>query len=259
MLYGVTDGLGGEQLDAAAAAAAAGPADLGAAASFRLGQWATSLLALPIAGIGLLCPLLLGTWAGRRGLLDRPERHRPALRRVAVAGLGTGVAGGIPLALTSTQVWQLDPGADTAVGVLHVVTGVAGGLGLAAAVGLAVARPGRGGGRTAGHGRTPTAAGPVTAALAATGRRSLTSYLAQSLLLAPLLAPWGLALAGQWGTAALAALAVAVWLVTVLAAAAMQRMGLRGPAEVAVRALVYGRAARGPQTDRHSRERSSTR
>jgi uncharacterized protein len=52
---------------------------------------------------------------------------------------------------------------------------------------------------------------------------------------------------------------VAVWLATVLAAVLMERAGRRGPAEAGVRALVYGRAGREAQTDRHSRERSSAR
>jgi uncharacterized protein len=80
--------------------------------------------------------------------------------------------------------------------------------------------------------------------VAAVGRRSLSSYLAHSLLFAPLLAAWGLGLGALLGSATMAAFAVGVWLVTVVGADAMERAGWRGPAEVLLRLLTYGTAAR---------------
>ena len=78
-------------------------------------------------------------------------------------------------------------------------------------------------------------------ALAAVGERSLTCYLLQSVMLAPLLAPWGLALGDGLGTAAAYGIALSVWLVTVLVAVALGSTGRRGPLEVLLRRLTYGR------------------
>ncbi len=79
------------------------------------------------------------------------------------------------------------------------------------------------------------------AVLAAVGERSLTCYLLQSVMLAPLLAPWGLGLGEGMGTAAAYGTAVAVWLVTVGIAWSLAASGRRGPFEVMLRRLTYGR------------------
>ena len=55
----------------------------------------------------------------------------------------------------------------------------------------------------------------------------------------PVLAAWGLGLGGRLSSWSVAAYAVAVWLVTVVAAYALHRAGGRGPAEVLLRRLVY--------------------
>jgi uncharacterized membrane protein YeiB len=85
---------------------------------------------------------------------------------------------------------------------------------------------------------------PAVRAVTAVGERSLTSYLLQSLMFAPLLSAWGLGLGGRIGTAQAAALAVGVWLVTVAIAVTLDRAGRRGPFEVLLRRLTYGRPAR---------------
>jgi len=68
-----------------------------------------------------------------------------------------------------------------------------------------------------------------------------SAYLAQSLLLVPMLAPWGIGLGGQLGSAGVAALAIAVWVVTVLGSAGRAAVGSRGPAEAFLRRVSYGR------------------
>ena len=91
-------------------------------------------------------------------------------------------------------------------------------------------------------------------ALTAVGKRSLTSYLLQSVIFAPLLCAWGLGLGGvldQWQAALVA---VAAWLVTVAVAVTLDRRGLRGPAERALRAL----SSRGTATSPTPVGRSST-
>ncbi|OLT22242.1 hypothetical protein BJF78_07465 [Pseudonocardia sp. CNS-139] len=172
----------------------------------------------------------LGAWAARRRILDEPERHRRFLVRAAVAGIGTAVLLGLPLALVVARVW---PEPSLAVGALaaflHTVGGYAGGVGYAALFGLLALRVAARGGP-----------GPVTGALQACGQRSMSCYLAQSVVFAILLPAWALGLGDDARLWQLALLGFGAWLVILLVAVASARAGLRGPAEVLLRRLTYG-------------------
>ncbi|GMA30014.1 DUF418 domain-containing protein [Litorihabitans aurantiacus] len=122
--------------------------------------------------------------------------------------------------------------ADLGFVMLQTVTGMCAGLGYVALFGLLTVRIQR-------RGRAP---GRVVWALQAVGKRSLSCYLAQSVLVAPLLSAWGLGLGAHLGSAGAAAIAVAVWLVILVGACALERAGRRGPAEVLLRRLSYPRA-----------------
>jgi uncharacterized membrane protein YeiB len=162
-------------------------------------------------------------------MLDRPWEHRAALRRIAGIGIPVGLLGGLPFALTVGGYWNPSTGVNFLLGLLHASSGVAAGAGYVALFGLwAVAR--RNLGRTG-----------AVAALAATGERSLTCYLWQSLVLAPVLSAWGLGLGDDIGTAAAYGLALAVWASSVLLAVALSQAGSRGPAEKLLRRLSYPR------------------
>src|SRR5699024_10967451 len=116
-------------------------------------------------------------------------------------------------------------------------TGVLCGLGYAALIALWAARLQR---------RHGTALPRTVAALRATGQRSLSSYLAQTVVFAALLPAW----AGGWGasqgTAQATGLAVLTWAATVAGAAALDRAGRRGPAEALLRRLAYAPSRRAP-------------
>ena len=81
----------------------------------------------------------------------------------------------------------------------------------------------------------------IVRVLAAVGQRSLTFYLFQSLLMAPLLASWGLGLAPHLSTASAVAVAFGVWLVSLPIAAWMDSRRMRGPAELLLRRMTYGK------------------
>jgi len=179
--------------------------------------------------LGVFGAVALGTWAARRGLLDDPRAHRPLLVRLAAIGLGLAVLGGLPLALIAGGVWAAPFGATAAAGALHAATGYAGGLGYAALFGLLAL------------GRAGHDPGVVARAVRACGQRSLSCYLAQSVAFAALLPAWTLGLGAVLGPGAAALLAVAVWLVILVVAAASDRLGVRGPAETLLRRLTYGR------------------
>jgi uncharacterized protein len=193
---------------------------------------AALLLATPVT-VGALVPLAaIGMLLGRRRVLEEPTAHLPLLRGFALVGLPVSVAGAIPLVLATVGAFDADPVVLYLLGVLHGATGVAGALGLLGVVGWAVAARTR---------RGDPATGPVLGALIAVGRRSMTCYLLQSVLFAILLEPWSLRLGVGAGTARIALIAIGVWLVTVTVAVVLERRGLQGPAERAIRRLAYGR------------------
>ncbi|TQM42713.1 DUF418 domain-containing protein [Pseudonocardia cypriaca] len=193
-------------------------------AVFRI---ATFPLVMPMNAVMAAAPLLVGIWAGRSRLLDEPARHRRLLVGVAAAGITIAAAGAVPHAFVTTGFWHPGTGVLVALGTLHTITGYAGGLGYAALVGLVAAR------------LSGRAAGPVTNALAACGRRSMTCYLAQSVAWLLLLEPYLADLSGTMGVAAAAAVGLGVWLVTVVAADLLRRTDRPGPAEALLRRLAY--------------------
>ncbi|MGA5207586.1 DUF418 domain-containing protein [Streptomyces variegatus] len=177
---------------------------------------------------------LLGFWAARRRVLEEPGDHRTLLRRTAVLGIAVGWLGALPAALAHTGVLHVTDAMQSDSGALMVlrdITGNAAGLGYVAAIALFAHRWTT---------RRPRRGATAVAAVASVGQRSLSCYLAHSLLFAPVLAAWGLGLGGHLGSATMALFACAVWLVTLAGAYALERAGRRGPAEAALRRLMYG-------------------
>lgn len=171
------------------------------AAAFTSTSWTRTLRAnLVVSGwervsslalVGfVLGRFLLGLWAGRRGLLQRPLEHQPLLRRLCVWGLSIGVAtrllswaGTAP----RTMLPQLDVGARELVArILDGIAPLALGIGYAAGFVLLYQRP---------------AWQRRLRVLAPVGRMALTHYLSQSLLGVMLFYGIGLGLGPRWGMA----------------------------------------------------------
>jgi uncharacterized protein len=184
-------------------------------------------LIIPWEPIGLAFPFLIGILAARRRLLEQPERHLVLLRAVAVGGIAVGILGGLP---TGLMIAGVIPQPDDAVlnvfGAVHDGTGHFGGFGYAAAIALLAVRIG-------------ARRGPLTNAIAAVGQRSMTCYLSQSVVWTVVFAGYALNLSGALSVTAVAAIALATWLLTVVMAELMRRRGMRGPFEVLLRKLAY--------------------
>ncbi|MBK0422386.1 DUF418 domain-containing protein [Leucobacter sp. CSA2] len=192
----------------------------------RVGMW---LLSVPMT-VGMVfvpASMLLGVLAARHRWLE-VSGVRPSLGLVAAIGIPVGVLGGIPQVLAFLGELRGFESAPWAfVGVVQF-TGMAGGIGYAALFGLIGQRLQ---GRESG----------LTRAIAAVGKRSLSFYLLQSVIFAPLLSAWGFGLGSRIGTAAAYAIAIGYWLLSILIAALLERRGARGPAEVLLRRLTYGK------------------
>jgi uncharacterized membrane protein YeiB len=80
---------------------------------------------------------------------------------------------------------------------------------------------------------------PGGVGLVATGQRSLTCYLAQSVVFVALLPSYGGGLGDELSVAQVSVVAVLTWLGTVVLAAVLSAAGRRGPFEVLLRRLTY--------------------
>ncbi|WP_159942156.1 MULTISPECIES: DUF418 domain-containing protein [unclassified Nocardiopsis] len=223
-------------------AANIGESSLLGAAAGRLMAWPFVVVIQGLLGLVVPTVILLAYWAARQRILEEPGRHLVLLRWTAVVGIGLGWLGGIPSALAQIGVWELAATQKDMLSMPHMLTGMACGVGYVALIALVAHRLQE-------RGRT---GGVVVRALDATGRRSLSAYLAQSVLCAPVLAAWGLGLGAELTSWSMLLFAVGVWLVTVVAAHALERTGRRGPAEVLLRRLAYRRREDAPERVRAS-------
>jgi uncharacterized protein len=192
-------------------------------------QFSERILVSPLIAllgpIGFLPPFLIGLWAGRRRILERPAEHLRLLRATAFVGVTIAVLGAQPVALTLARVIDR-PVEETLslIGPLHDASGTIGGLGYAALIVLIATRIRR---------------GRVTDAIAATGQRSLTCYLMQSVVWTIVFTPYLLDLSDALTVATTALLATATWMLTVLLADRMRRANYRGPFELLIRRITY--------------------
>jgi uncharacterized membrane protein YeiB len=196
----------------------------------RAAEWPVHTLAL----LPMILMVWVGSWAARHRILEAPHEHLRLLRWTAVGGLAVSLTAGLPMALFSAGAITVDEGTAGSVRMLYETSGFFGGVGYAAGFGLIAYAVGR---------RTRT--GPVLKAVTALGQRSLTGYLFQSVAWMALAAPFALALGERSERPLLVSglCAVLVWVLTVVAADVMRRLRYRGPAEVLLRWLVYGRKA----------------
>ncbi|MGW5868782.1 DUF418 domain-containing protein [Streptomyces sp. NPDC055239] len=242
-LAGELGTMGDSGAEPGADAYAAGEGNWFAAAGTRFmsGLFVT-FAAAPLSLVGgAYVIFLLGFWAARRRVLEEPGRHLPLLRWTAVIGIAVGWLGALPAALAHVGAISVPDDAQSEGGVLTLLrdaTGNAAGLGYVAAVALFV-HWWTGRGRESGRGGGGTKAVIAVSAVSAVGKRSLSCYLAHSLVFAPILAAWGLGLGKHLTSATMALFAVGVWLVTVAGAYAMERAGRWGPVEVVLRRVMY--------------------
>ncbi|WP_205547798.1 DUF418 domain-containing protein [Leucobacter sp. wl10] len=188
------------------------------AAAWRLVEW----LMTPFGLLSVVSAVLVGMWAGRHRILERPSAYRRLLRVTATTGILAGIVGGVGMAAATVGIWTPPFPAIALLSWAHILTGVLAGFGTLALIAILVPA------------REP---GPVMRALQATGRRSLSAYLAQTVVFAMLLPAHTLGWGATLGTAGAAALALCTWLTTVAVSAGLERRGLPGPAERLMRRL----------------------
>ncbi len=177
-------------------------------------------------GPQILAMFLLGAWAGRRGILADPERHRGLLRSLCGWGLGLGLPANAIYALLVVRVGSPAPGhmAPFLVQAFYYVCVPLLTLGLASAFLLASQRV-----RALGK-------------LAPMGRMALTHYLTHSLIFATLFSFVGLKNYGKVSVLWAPPLAIATWVLQAWVSPHWFKRFRMGPVEWLWRTLTYGKA-----------------
>ena len=226
-------GPGGEAAASGAGPAApvAAPTGAGEAVASALPWFVTNVngwfaIALSAAFTTMILPAaFLGARLADTDLIAHPERHRGLLTVAGIGGLALGALGALHellVPLTSAQPWA----ADSA---LIMVLGLAGGCGWLAVLAL--------------YAGGPTSDNRLTGLrrlLSNVGRRSMTAYLSQTVMFAGIfvIAPRLTGRSVSLGLVASAAVAVMVWLTTVVLCAVLERLGMPGPFESLLRIAV---------------------
>ena len=195
-----------------------------------LGASFSPIGAIAIVVTGSFFPLIIaGMMLQRSGWLNHPEDHLPQLKKVFVSAMIVNVLSSLPVALIGLGAWEPSTLVWRAAVYLTLLGGMYAGLGYICGFGL-LAHKLRGYGRRG-----------IPGALAAVGERSLTSYLLQSFIMAPLLTVWGFGLGEDIGYLTAFGFAFGTWLTTIVIAVLLDKAGKRGPFEVLLRRLTYGR------------------
>ncbi|WP_298591165.1 DUF418 domain-containing protein [uncultured Kocuria sp.] len=196
----------------------------------------------PLQLLGLLPMLLLGLALSRHRLLEEPGPRRGRLLAAALTGIGLGLLTGVGTGLLTTDRLELSTAAGSVLTGADAVTGAVQGIGYALVVALVCDRVLRRPGPGAAAGPLRAREHPALWSLQALGRRSMSGYLAQSVLFTVLLPPFALGLGRSLTPTAALLLGSAVWLATLLGAAVLERRGVPGPAETLHRRLFLGPA-----------------
>lgn len=194
------------------------------------------VLFAPFQLLGLLPMMLAGLALSRYRVLEDPAPRRRTLLLAAAGGIGLGLLTGAGTGLLTTGMFDPPPPVHAALTGADAVAGAAQGIGYAFVIALLCERAVRPGGA----GPVRAREHPVLWALQALGRRSMSGYLAQSVLFTVLLPPFALGLGRALTPTGALLIGTAVWLVTLLGAVLLERRSLPGPAEAAHRRLHLG-------------------
>jgi uncharacterized membrane protein YeiB len=200
-----------------------------------VGQMLTGLMVSPVGAVAIIVvgaffpSIIGGMMLQRAGWLNHPEDHLPQLKKHFISGMVVNVLSSLPVALIGLGAWEPSRGVWISAIYLTLLGGMYAGFGYICGFGLLAYK-------LRGYGRRG-----VPGALAAVGERSLTSYLLQSFIMAPLLAAWGFGLGEDIGYLGAFGVAFGTWAATVVIAVLLDKAGKRGPFEVLLRRLTYGR------------------
>lgn len=194
---------------------------------------------LPFELLMLLPLVMIGFVAARFRVLEEPEQHKKLLKRVALLGAIIALGVGLPWGLAEIGVFSKNT--VLAFLVLNQGLGLLTGPGIIAIIALA-AIPLQQRYTQGQHDQNGYKLPIIVQMLTALGKRSMTGYVMQSLILLPLCAPFLLHALKPQGAAFATLVGFIVWVIALIVAFILEKLHLRGPFEAAHRRLSYGKA-----------------
>ncbi|WP_245625692.1 DUF418 domain-containing protein [Corynebacterium lowii] len=189
-------------------------------------------LAAPLMYSALLPPMIVGLLMARTLMLHEVPAHRRGLKIWAAIAFAFILLVGLPWGLA--EIGVLPASWTTPLYALNQAAGFITGPGLVAAIALAVQPAQRRWDREG-------SMNPAIYSLVALGKRSMSGYVAQSVVFFVVILPFTLNIAEGMGATGKSLIAVGVWAVTVALAVLLERFGVSGPLEKLHRRLSYGK------------------
>ncbi|PRQ12084.1 hypothetical protein C1Y63_03180 [Corynebacterium sp. 13CS0277] len=191
---------------------------------------------LPLQVLVLAPMFLLGFAAGRAQIITHADRYRRLLWGFVCLAVAIMLGVGLPLGLQQTGLIQTPVDFDT----LNHSLGMLTGPGILAGIVLAT-QPLQRRLAAAEPGSPPLRLPAPVRAVQALGQRSLSGYIAQSLIFVIVVAPYGpIGYQGSGGAARATAIGCGCWALTLCGAVLLARFQLPGPVEWLHRRLAYG-------------------
>ena len=206
------------------------------------GQTSLSMLAsAPFNALYLGGLALIGYVWAREGILVNVDRHKRTLWSWVILGAAVALGVGIPWAMAALG--QLDPALEEPLSFLNVTLGLFTGPAILAAIALAtngVQKRMYAEADATGQAEPPAWARPFVAL----GKRSMSGYLAQTVLFILLVMPFTLGLGLEFSVTGKLLTGLGIWAVTLILATVMERAGIPGPFEQVHRRASYGATRR---------------
>lgn len=172
----------------------------------------------------VLPSVLAGMWFGRKQLFTKVLQPSRRLKTVAAIGIAISILGALPLVLIG-ELWEPSLFLAGIVYGIHIITGIAGGIGYAALFGIL--------------GNLLKNPGWFIKSLTSLGKRSLTFFVLNETLLVLLFSPVALGLGGVLDNTGATFVAISIWVLAVAIAYVLERYHMNGPLESLMRHLVY--------------------
>jgi len=167
--------------------------------------------------------VLIGMWAGRKRLLVDSHLHHKELKKIASIGMLISIIGALPLVMIN-NVWEPSFFVAGIILGVHIITGMAAGIGYAALFGVI--------------GNLIKNPGWLVNSLTALGKRSLTFFVLNETLLVILLSPVAFDLGGTLNNTGVTLVAFSLWIIAVIIASILEKFHINGPLEHLLRHLV---------------------
>lgn len=179
---------------------------------------------LQVLGYPIIPVMIIGMLFSRMQILSSNPERLPLLKKISVTFISVSVIGAVPLLLQELHLWQPDYETKALTIALHLISGVFGGIGYACLFGIISLK-------------LQNSQGKITQAISALGKRSLTGYLLQSLIIMLSMSSFFGNLHSDLSNYQSALLGFAIWLIMVIFSYILERKNIAGPFDKLLRKL----------------------